>query len=67
MLTGAGSERADALRTRRDSNIGVSGCATGDDVSLISLSATFRKRAYVSICLIVRGGAKHESSCLSHG
>ena len=51
MLTGAKSERAVTLRTRRGSNTGDSGCTSGDDVSLISLSVMLKKRAYVSMCL----------------
>ena len=50
-MTGAKSERADTLRTRRDPNRGVSGCTDSDTVSLISPSVMLSKRAYVSMCL----------------
>ena len=53
MLTGAKSESADTFRTRRDSDIGASARNNGDAVSLISLSVMLRKRAYVSMCLVV--------------
>lgn len=54
-LTGAKSERADTLRTRRGDPKGVSGCTAGDAASLTSLSVMLRKRAYTPMCL--RAGA----------
>ena len=54
-LTGAKSERADTLRTRRGPDREVSGCIDSDTVSLISPSVMLRKRAYVSICLSAAG------------
>lgn len=62
-LTGAKSERAETFRNLRGSNRGVSGCTTGDNASLISLSVMLRKRAYVSMCLSAVGPPSNSVLC----